>query len=126
MKPLHWVGPSLRDLRTLPAAAQDKIGHALYLAQMGGRHVDAKPLNGFKGPGLPKVPDVFEYYGDDFSRAVYTVMPANGIYVLHACAHKSGRKNARPSTAPAAPAFDLELVKRRLADAIADAMKVKR
>lgn len=116
MKPLHWVGPSLRDLRKLPASAQDKVGHALYLAQMGGKHADAKPLKGFQGTG---VPEVFEYRDDDAIRAVYTLKLASGVYVLHVYQKNVSQKNT-------ASGPDIDLIRRRLADAIADAMGDRR
>jgi phage-related protein len=116
MKPLHWVGPSLRDLRKLPAVAQDQIAHALYLAQMGGTHADVVAVKGFKATGAP---DVLEYRGDGAARAVYIVLAASGVYVLHAGHSTASAGKTKPS---AAAATDLELIRRRLADAIADAM----
>jgi phage-related protein len=49
LKPLIWMGSSRKDLKALPTLVQDVFGYALYLAQTGGRHVDAKPLRGFHG-----------------------------------------------------------------------------
>ena len=51
MRPVVWVGDSLRVLKTFPAAVQDEVGYALYLAQRGKKHVSAKPLKGI-GPGV--------------------------------------------------------------------------
>ena len=45
VKPVVWVGGSLRVLRTFPAAVQDEVGYALYLAQRGEKHVSAKPIS---------------------------------------------------------------------------------
>lgn len=50
-KPLIWVGSSLRDLRAFPGPVQDHIGYALFVAQCGGKHRDAKVLSGFGGLG---------------------------------------------------------------------------
>ncbi|MBV9294143.1 MAG: hypothetical protein JO145_01125, partial [Acidobacteriaceae bacterium] len=50
-KPVVWVGSSRKDLRKFPDAVQDHIGYALFVAQQGGKHRDAKPLTGFEGAG---------------------------------------------------------------------------
>jgi phage-related protein len=68
-KPVVWVGSSLEDLREFPDA-QDHMGYALFVAQQGGKHRDAKPLTGFGGAGVVEV--VKDYRGDTF-RAVYTL-----------------------------------------------------
>jgi phage-related protein len=60
MKPLHWIGSSRADLREMPDTVQDDIGYALYLAQTGGKHADAKPLKGFKGAGVLEVVERFD------------------------------------------------------------------
>jgi hypothetical protein len=41
----------LEDLKTFPDEVQRVMGYALYLAQVGGKHLDAKPLKGFGGAG---------------------------------------------------------------------------
>ena len=46
LKPLEWVGSSKEDLRKFPAAVLDRLGFALYQAQVGLKHRDAKPLKG--------------------------------------------------------------------------------
>jgi phage-related protein len=57
-RPLFWVGSSRKDLREFPEPVKDVIGHALFVAQLGGRHEDAKLLRGFGGeqvyPNLSK------------------------------------------------------------------------
>lgn len=50
-KPLKWVGSAKRDLDGMPDDVQDLFGHAIDLAQAGGRHQDAKPLSGFGSAG---------------------------------------------------------------------------
>jgi phage-related protein len=107
-KPVVWLGDSLQAVRSLPPAEQDEIGFALYQAQTGNKHVNAKPLKGF-GPGVLEV--VSDHHGDTF-RAVYTVRLANKIYVLHAFQKKSKRGIA---TAKA----EMDLVRQRLKRAIA-------
>ena len=42
-KPLFWLGSSRKDLRGFPEPVKDIIGHALFIAQLGRKHEDAKP-----------------------------------------------------------------------------------
>ena len=79
------------------------MGFALYQAQTGGKHVNAKPLQGF-GAGVLEI--VSDHRGDTF-RAVYTVRLAGRVYVLHAFQKKS-------KTGIATPKAEMELVRRRL------------
>ena len=74
-KPVIWVGSSRKDLREFPEPVQDHMGYALYVAQRGGKHRDAKTLSGFGGAGMVEV--VKDYRGDTF-RAVYTLRYAGG------------------------------------------------
>lgn len=69
LKPVIWLGDSLRELRTFPGTVQDEMGYAIYLAQCGQKHVSAKPLKGL-GSGVLEV--VSDHRGDTF-RSVYTV-----------------------------------------------------
>lgn len=46
MKPLFWVGSAKKDLLELPVQVVDVVGYALYLAQSGHKHQQAKPLKG--------------------------------------------------------------------------------
>jgi phage-related protein len=80
------------------------MGFALYLAQMGGKHPDAKPLRGFGGAGVLEVVD--DFAGDTY-RAVYTVRLSTAVYVLHAFQKKSKRGIATPKQ-------DMELIRARL------------
>ena len=107
LKPVTWIGTSLKDLREFPALVQDVMGYALYTAQRGGKHPDAKVLSGFGGAGVLEV--IKDYRGDTF-RAVYTLKYAGTLYVLHAFQKKS--KSGR-----ATPRRDIELIKQRLREA---------
>jgi phage-related protein len=107
LKPVIWVGTSLRDLREFPEPVQDHMGYALYVAQRGGKHPDAKALTGFGGAGVLEV--VKDNRGDTF-RAVYTLKHAERIFVLHAFQKKS--KTGRET-----PRRDVELIKQRLREA---------
>lgn len=107
LKPVIWIGSSRKDLRSLPAPVQDYIGYALYLAQLGGKHRDAKTLSGFGGASVQEI--VVDYDRDTY-RAVYTVRFPDRIYVLHAFKKKSKSGIAMPKS-------DLELIERRLKQA---------
>lgn len=104
VKPLFWVGSSKNDLREFPEDVQDVMGYALYHAQIGEKHKDAKPLRGFGGAGVLEV--VEDYDGDTY-RAVYTVKLAGAVYVVHAFQKKSRRGSETPKS-------DMDLIKQRL------------
>jgi phage-related protein len=109
-KPVFWVASSKEDLRAFPRAVRQAIGQALFDAQTGGKHPDAKPLKGFKGAGeLEGIED------DDGStyRAVYTVKFAGVVYVLHAFQKKS-------KSGIKTPPQEIEKVKSRLKEAEED------
>src|SRR6185437_12182287 len=84
-KPLVWMGDSLQAMQEFPQAVKREMGFALYQAQTGGKHVNAKPLDRL-GSGVLEV--VSDHRGDTF-RAVYTVRLAGRVYVLHAFQKKS-------------------------------------
>ncbi len=104
LKPLVWVATSLEDVKTFPDEVQRVMGYALYLAQVGQKHPDAKPLKGFRGAG---VLEVVEDFGGNAYRTVYTVKLANVVYVLHAFQKKS-KKGIKTSQA------DMDKVRARL------------
>ncbi|WP_371819377.1 type II toxin-antitoxin system RelE/ParE family toxin [Tolypothrix sp. PCC 7910] len=92
------------DLKDFPEDVQQVMGYALYRAQCGEKHPDAKPLKGFKGSGVLEVVEDFD--GDTY-RAVYTVRFEKTVYVLHAFQKKSKHGIATPKK-------DVELIKARL------------
>ncbi len=107
VKPLVWIGSSLKDLRDFPDEVKDEMGFALYEAQCGLKPVAAKPLKGFGGAGVLEV--VSDYQTDTY-RAVYTVRLGERVYVLHAFQKKSKKGIATPKA-------DMEMIKRRLQQA---------
>jgi phage-related protein len=108
LKPVIWLGDSLRELKTFPAVVQDEMGYAIYLAQCGQKHVSAKPLKGV-GSGVLEV--VSDHRGDTF-RSVYTVRFSDHVFVLHAFQKKSKRGVATPKA-------DIDLITQRLKQAVA-------
>jgi phage-related protein len=106
-KPAIFVASTREDLRAFPEEVQDIMGFAIYNAQMGDRHPDAKPLTGdpaFRGAG---VMEIVERHDKNAYRAVYTVKFAGAIYVLHVFQKKSKKGVATPKA-------DIDLIKSRL------------
>jgi len=103
-KHVLWVGSSKKDLMAMPDEVKSAFGFALYLAQQGKKHQNAKPLKGFSGAGVLEV--VEDCLGDTF-RAVYTVKIAEVIYVLHCFQKKSKRGIETPKQ-------EIDLIRDRL------------
>jgi phage-related protein len=108
LKPLYWMGSTLKDLRDSPEDVRDGIGYALELVQKGEKPANAKPLKGFGGAS---VLEIVEDFSGATWRAVYTVAVADAVYVLHFFQKKAKKGIATPKR-------ELDLIKRRLRDAI--------
>ena len=106
-KPLVWIADSLEAVRGFREEVKDEVGAALFHAQLGGKHVKAKPLRHI-GQGILEV--VSDHRGDTY-RAVYTVKLEGRVYVLHAFQKKS-------KSGIATPKAEIDLVKLRLRRAI--------
>lgn len=85
-KPLFWVASSREDLKEFPQEVRQVFGQALFDAQTGRKHPDAKPLKGFGGAG---VLEIVESLDGNAYRAVYTIKFSGVVYVLHAFQKKS-------------------------------------
>src|ERR1700680_1237195 len=95
-RPLIWRGASKNDFMAFPSIVQREMGYALFLAQMGKRHLSkAKTLRGFGGG---TVIEVKESHDGNAYRAVYTVRYADAVYALHAFQKKSKKSIATPKT----------------------------
>ena len=103
LKPVEWISSSKSALKKFPVTVQDQVGFALYQAQAGLKHRDAKPLKGFGAHVL----EVISRHDGDTYRAVYTVRFKAAVYVLHAFQKKAKRGIATPKQ-------EIDLVKRRL------------
>jgi phage-related protein len=103
-KPLFFMGSSKDDLRAFPEEVKDVMGFALRIAQLGGKHKDAKPLRGFGSAGVLEIIDDDD--GDTY-RGIYTVRFEGVVYMLHAFQKKSKRGIETPKS-------ELALVKKRL------------
>jgi phage-related protein len=107
LRPVVWLGSTLRDYRQFPDRVQSVMGYALYLAQLGGKHRNAKPLKGFRGAGVLEM--VVDHAGDTY-RCVYSVRFPHAVYALHAFMKKS-------KSGIATPRLDLEIIERRYREA---------
>jgi phage-related protein len=106
-KPVVWIASTKHDLKSLPEEIRGRAGHALWSAQTGGTHPQAKVLKGF---GDASVIEIIEHWQGNAYRAVYTVRFEEAVYVLHVFQKKSRRRVETPKA-------DIDLVKRRLRDA---------
>lgn len=108
-RPVLWIGSSKRGLLEFPGAVIAEISTALSVAQFGMTHGAAK---GWKGKG-PGVLEIVENLDRCTYRAAYTVRFKQVIYVLH-CFQKKSPGGSR------AAKHDIELIGRRLRDALVD------
>jgi phage-related protein len=100
---LVWLVDTLDRLKSFPEEIQQKLGFALYQAQIGQQHESAKPLHGFSLP-------VWEVRAHDRSgtyRAVYVVHIQESIFVLHAFQKKS-------KSGASTPKREIQLIRQRL------------
>jgi phage-related protein len=104
VKPLRWITSAKSDLSAMPIEVRRAVGYALFAAQQGEKHEDAKVLKGYGDAGLIEV--IARHDGDTF-RAVYTVRFGDVVYVLHVFQKKSKRSIATPKK-------ELELIRKRL------------
>jgi phage-related protein len=84
-KPVEWVGSTKQDLTRFPVSVKRIMGQALFEAQCGLTHQDAKPMRG----NLRSVTEICA--GDERAtyRAVYTTKIGNVVYALSAFQKKS-------------------------------------
>ena len=100
---LIWLVDSLERLAGFPPAVRQKLGFALYQAQIGQQHESVKILRGFAEA-------VWQVRADDPSgtyRAVYVTQIGDAVYVLHVFQKKA-------TSGIATPRRELELIRQRL------------
>jgi phage-related protein len=101
LKPLRFVGDSLRRLREFPKEAKQDAGYQLEQVQRGIQPADFKPM-----PSIGKGVDEIRVWDDTGTyRVIYTARLADAVYVLHAFQKKT----------QATPRQDIELAKERFA-----------
>lgn len=104
LRPIHWLGSSLDDIRAMPEAARRDIGVELTLVQVGDLPTDWKPIRGV-GAGVMEI----RVHRPGEFRVIYVAKFAEAVYVLHAFGKKSQKT----------PKADLDLAKRRYAQMLA-------
>lgn len=85
MKEIRFLGSSRQEISLFPATARSRVGHELYLIQVGEDPGDFKPM-----PTVGK--GVFEIRIRDLAgafRVLYVAKFASWVYVLHAFQKKS-------------------------------------
>jgi phage-related protein len=101
MKPVRFLGDSLKCLREFPEDAKQDAGYQLDKVQKGKQPDDFKPMSSI-GMGVEEI-----RIRDDSGiyRVIYTVRIADAVYVLHAFQKKTQATARR----------DIEIAKERLA-----------
>ena len=100
---LVWLVDSLDRLTGFPPAVRQKLGFALYQAQIGQKHESAKILHGFAETVWPvRADDPGGTY-----RAAYVAQFGKAIYVLHVFQKKA-------TAGIMTPQRELDLIRRRL------------
>ena len=107
IKPLRWIRSAKKDLLAMPSEVQQAFGFALYYAQIGLLHPEAKPLKGFGSAGIL---EIVEAWRGNAYRAVYTVRFADAVYVLHCFQKKSKYGSETPKP-------EMDLIRERLKEA---------
>ena len=103
LRKLVWLVDSLNRVTGFPPAIRQKLGFALYQAQIGQKHESAKMLHGFAEA-------VWQVRADDPGgtyRAVYVAQFGESIYVLHAFQKKA-------TAGIATPQREIDLIRQRL------------
>lgn len=103
MKPVRFMGRAKDDLAAFPKSARIRVGHELFMVQVGRNPNDWKPMASV-GPGACEI-RVREQAGA--FRVIYVTRFANAIYVLHAFQKKSQKTSS----------VDLKLAKERYLEA---------
>lgn len=98
MKPLHFVGASLDDLKAFPAEARRLAGFELNFVQQGLTPTDWKPMKAV-GNGVQEL----RIHVSGEWRIIYVAKLADGVYVLHAFQKKTQRTQQK----------DIELARKR-------------
>ena len=104
MKPVIWVGSSLKDLKDMPQDVQAEFGHSLREIQKGKDPGNTKPL---KHLGVSGVSEIVVDEREGSFRTVYTVEFKDLIAVLHVFQKKS-------KSGIATPKKEIELILQRL------------
>ena len=101
LRPIHWLGSSLEDLRGFPEVARRDIGAELTLVQGGESPTDWKPM---KSVGASVI-EVRVHRPGEY-RVLYVAKFGEAIYILHAFEKRTQKT----------PKGEIDVAKRRLAE----------
>lgn len=91
MKPVQFLGDSLKNLRDFPNDAKQDAGHQLDKVQRGKQPDDFKPM-----PSIGKGVEEIRIWDDAGTfRVIYTARLADAVYVLHAFQKKTQATSKR-------------------------------
>lgn len=107
MRPILWIGSSLKDLKEMPETVIKEFGHSLRDIQKGRDPGNIKPLRHLGETGILEI--VVDEKAGTF-RTVYTIEFKDAIAVLHVFQKKS-------KSGIATPKKEIDLVLQRLKQA---------
>jgi phage-related protein len=91
MKPVRFLGDSLKCLREFPEDARQDVGYQLDKVQRGHQPDDFKPM-----PSIGRGVEEFRVWDESGTyRVVYTARVAEAVYVLHAFQKKTQATSQR-------------------------------
>lgn len=106
MRPVRFIGDSLRSLRGFPDEARQDAGYQIDKVQCGEQPDDFKPM-----PSIGNGVEEIRIWDDSGAfRVIYTARLAEAVYVLHAFQKKT----------QATPKRDIELARERFAQLMRD------
>lgn len=104
MKPVRFLGDSLKAIREFPKDARQDAGYQLEQVQAGKAPADSKPMPSI-GRGVEEI-RIWDEAGT--FRVIYTARLEDAVYVLHAFQKKAQATSQR----------DIETARRRLTELI--------
>jgi phage-related protein len=91
MKPVRFLGDSLKCLREFPEDARQDVGYQLDKVQRGAQPDDFKPM-----PSIGRGVEEIRVWDDSGTyRVIYTARLAEAVYVLHAFQKKTQATSQR-------------------------------
>ena len=106
MKPVRFLGDSLKRIREFPADVKQDVGYQLDKLQRGQQPDDFKPM-----PSIGKGVEEIRVWNDSGAyRVIYSARIADAVYVLHAFQKKTQATSKR----------DIDTAKERFAQLMRD------
>lgn len=93
LRPIHFEGSSLEDLKALPKKARQAIGFQLERVQAGADPTNWKPVTGL-GKGITGVREIRVEIDSNIYRSAYVTKFGETIAVLHCWSKKTEKMSA--------------------------------